>query len=228
MLRKPRIPTARLRRTIQQDIWALSFWALPRARSLPMGVAIGGRRIVMVATTIPTRGHTVARIMGATVIIIQRLTMILLPALTDGNRLLMGRTARQREGLVTTRTQGPMREAHPFPLLTAVEVQPRRITPTLGPMLKPDKVRARTRSGAAPTCREGTRALPWAITQPRMERWPGPRLLREEKPPLLARSGETLRPAKLPAAICMPGTMATFTRIPVTVGRSTTMEAGIP
>jgi len=34
------------------------------------------------------------------------------------------------------------------------------------------------------------------------------------------------RPAKLPAAICMPGTMAMFTRTPVTAGRSTTTEAG--
>jgi hypothetical protein len=32
---------------------------------------------------------------------------------------------------------------------------------------------------------------------------------------------------KLPAGTCMRGTMATFTRTPGTVGRSTTTEAGI-
>ena len=75
-----------------------------------MGVAIGGRHTVMVATTIPTRGHTVARITGATVIIIQRLTMILLRELTDGNRLLMGRTDRRRAVPVTILTPALMRE----------------------------------------------------------------------------------------------------------------------
>src|SRR6187397_2938179 len=93
---KPGTRMARLRRTTRQDIWAHSFSALPRERFLPMGVAIGGHRIVTAVTTIPTRGHTVARITGATVIIIQRLTMILPRELTDGNRLLMGPTDRRR------------------------------------------------------------------------------------------------------------------------------------
>ena len=192
-----------------------------------MGVAIGGHHIVMVATTIPIRGHTVARIMAATVIIIQRLTMILLRELTDGNRLLMGRTDRQQEGPVTILTPALMREVLRFRHLMAAEAQHRHITRTPAPMLRPDRVRARTLSGVAPTCREETRALPWAITQQRMERWRAPLIRREEKWLLPAQSGGTAQSVKLPAATCMPDTMATFTRTPVTGGRSTIMEAGI-
>ena len=191
-----------------------------------MGVAIGGRHIVMVATTIPTREHTVAPITGATVIIIQRLTMTLPRERTDGNRLLMAHTDRRRAVPVTILTPALMREALGFRPLMGAEAQHRHITRTPAPMLRPDRVRARTLSGVAPTCREETRALPWAITQPRMERWRAPLIRREEKWPLRARSGETVRLVKLPAAICMPGTMATFTRTRVTAGRNTIMEAG--
>jgi hypothetical protein len=191
-----------------------------------MGVAIGGHHIVMVATTIPTRGHTVARITGATVIIIQRLIMILLRELTDGNRLLMGRTDRQQEGLVTILTPALMREAHRCRHLTAAEVRHRHITRTPAPMLRPDKVRTRTLSGAARTCREETRALPWVITQLRMERWRAPLIRREEKWLLLARSGGTVRLVKLPAVICTLATMVMCTRIRVMAGRSTIMEVG--
>jgi hypothetical protein len=130
-----------------------------------MGVAIGGHHIVMVATTIPIRGHTVAPITGATVIIIQRLTMILLRELTDGNKLLMGRTDRRRAVPVTILTPALMREAPGFRLPMAVEVPRRHITRTPAPMLRRDRVRARTLSGEAPMSREETRALPWAITQ---------------------------------------------------------------
>jgi hypothetical protein len=227
MLPKPGIRTARLQRTTQQDIWAHSSWAPPRERFLPMGVAIGGRHTVTVATIIPTRGHTVARITAATVIIIQRLIMTLLRELTDGNRLLMGRTDRQQEGPVTTRTQGPTREVLQFRHLMGVEAQHRHITRTPAPMLRPDRVPARTPSGVVPTCREETRALPWAITQRRMERWRGPLVRREEKWPLPARSGGTVRLVKLPAVICTLGTMVMCTRIRVMAGRSTIMEAGI-
>jgi hypothetical protein len=169
MLRKPRIPTARLQRTTQQDIWAHSFWALPRERFLRMEVAIGGHRIVMVATTTPTRGHTVARIMAAMVIIIRRLTMTLLRELTDGNRLLMGRTDRRRAVPVTILTPALMREVLQFRHLMGVEAQHRHITRTPAPMLRPDRVPARTLSGVVPMCREETRALPWVITQRRTE-----------------------------------------------------------
>ena len=192
-----------------------------------MGVAIGGHHIVMVATTIPTRGHTVARITGATVIIIQRLTMILLRELTDGNRLLMGRTDRQREGLVTILTPALMREEPAFRLRMGVEAQDRHITRTPAPMVRRDKVRARTLSGAARTCHEETKALPWAITQRRMERWRAPLVRREEKWPLLARSGGIVRLVKLPAVICTLGTMVMCTRIRVMAGRNTIMETGI-
>jgi hypothetical protein len=191
-----------------------------------MGVAIGGHRIVTAVTTIPTRGHTVARITGATVIIIQRLTMILPRELTDGNRLLMGRTGRQQEGLVTILTPALMREARGFRHLMGVEAQHRHITRTREPMLRRGRVRARTLSGVVPTCREETRALPWAITRQGMERWRAPLVRREEKWPLLARSGGTVRLVKLPAVICTLGTMVMCTRIRVMAGRSTIMEAG--
>ena len=226
MLPKPGTRTARLQRTTQQDIWARSFSALPRERFLPMGVAIGGHHIVMVATTIPIRGHTVARIMGATVIIIQRLTMILLRELTDGNRLLMGRTDRQQEVPVTILTPALMSAAAGFRLRMGAEAQHRHITRTPARMLRPDRVRARTLSGVVPMCREETRALPWAITQRRMERWRVPLVRREEKWPLLARSGGTVRLVKLPAVICTLGTMVMCTRIRVMAGRNTIMEAG--
>ncbi|CEF49429.1 unnamed protein product [uncultured bacterium] len=191
-----------------------------------MGVAIGGRHIVTVVTTIPTRGHTVAHITGATVIIIQRLTMTLLRELTDGNRLLTARTDRQQEGPVTILTPALMREEAGFRLRMGAEAQPRHITRTPAPMLRPDRVRARTLNGVAPMCREETRALPWAITQQGMERWRAPLVRREEKWPLLARSGGTVRSVKLPAATCTPGTMVTCTRMRVMAGRSTIMVAG--
>ena len=109
---------------------------------LPMGVAIGGRHIVMVAITILTRGHTVAHITGVTAIIIQRLTMILLRELTDGNRLLMGRTDQRRVVPVTILTPALMREVPGFRLRMGVEAQHRRITRTRAPMLRRDRVRA--------------------------------------------------------------------------------------
>src|SRR4029453_9422826 len=226
MLPKPGTRTARLHRTIQGDIWAHSFWALPRERFLPMGVAIGGRHIVMVATTIPTRGHTVALITGATVIIIQRLTMILLRELTDGNKLLTGRTDRRRGVPVTILTPALMREALRSRRLMGAEAQHRHIIRTREPMLSPDRVRARTLSGVFPRGRKETRALPWAITQQGMERWRAPLIRREEKWPLLARNGGTLQQVKPPVAICMPDTMVTCIRIRVMAGRSTIMEAG--
>src|SRR4029450_1175103 len=110
MLPKPGTRTARLQRTIPLDIWARSSWMLLQEQFLPMEAAICGRHTVMVATTIPTRGHTVAPITGATVIIIQRLTMTLLREPTDGSRLHMARTDRQQEGPVTTLTRVLMPE----------------------------------------------------------------------------------------------------------------------
>src|SRR5436305_2859196 len=114
MSHKQRIPTAPLQRTTQRDIWAHSSWVPPRARFLPMGVAIGGSHTVTVATTIPTPRRTVALITGAMVIIIQPLTMILLRERTDGNRLLMGRTDQRRVVPVTILTRELMREVLQF------------------------------------------------------------------------------------------------------------------
>jgi hypothetical protein len=191
-----------------------------------MGVAIGGRHTVTVATTIPIRGHTVAPITVATVIIIQLLIMTLLRELTDGNRLLMGRTDRRRAVPVTILTPELMREVQAFRLRMGVEAQHRHITRIPEPMLRPDRVPARTLNGVAPMCREETRALPWAITQRRMERWRAPLVRREEKWPLPAQSGGTVLLVKLPAEICTLGTMVMSIRIRAMAGRSTIMEAG--
>ena len=217
---------ARLHPATQQDIWAHSSWVRPRERSLPTGAAIGGRHTVTVVTTAPTQQRIVARITEVMVITIQRLTMILLRALTGGNKRPTALTDRRREVPVTILTPALMREVLRFRHLMAAEAQHRHITRTPAPMLRPDRVRARTLSGAVPTCREETRALPWAITQQRMERWRAPLIRREEKWPLPARSGGTVRLVKQPAATCTPDTMATFTRTQVTAGRSTIMEAG--
>jgi hypothetical protein len=110
--------------------------------------------------------------------------------------------------------------------LMGAEAQRKRTIRTPALMLRPDRDRARTLSGVAPTSREETRALPWVTTRPRMERWRAPQIRKEEKWPLPARSGGTVRLVRQPAAICMPDTMATFTRIRAMVGRSTIMEAG--
>jgi hypothetical protein len=74
-----------------------------------------------VATTIPTRGHTAAPITGATVIIIQRLTMTPRREPMGGNRQLMVHTDRQQEGPVTILTPALMREEPGFRLRMGVE-----------------------------------------------------------------------------------------------------------
>src|SRR6476659_1518530 len=226
MLRKPRIQMARLHPAMQQDIWARSYWVRPQERSLPMGAAIGGRHTVTGVTTAPTRRRTVARTTEVMVIIIPRLTMTLLRALTGGNKQPTALMDRQRAAPVTILIPALMRGVLRFRHLMAAEAQHRHITRTPAPMLRPDRVPARTLNGVAPMSREETRALPWAITQRRMEQWRAPLIRREEKWPLPARSGGTVRLVKQPAATCTPGTMATFTRTQVTAGRSTIMEAG--
>src|SRR4029077_9774199 len=160
------------------------------------------------------------------VIITQRLTMILLRELTDGNRLLMGRTDRRRAAPVTILTPALMREVLQFRRLMGAEAQLKRTIRTPAPTLRRDRVRARMLSGEAPMSREETRVPPWAITRPLREQWQGPLICREEKWPHPARSGGTVQLVKLPVATCMPGTMATFTRTRVTAGKSTIMEAG--
>jgi hypothetical protein len=191
-----------------------------------MAVAIGGHHIVMVATTIPIRGHTVAPITEATVIIIQRLIMTPRRELTDGNRLLMGRTDRRRGVPVTILTPVLMPVVLQSRHLMGVEAQHRHIIRTPAPMLRRGKARVRTRNGAVPMCRAETRALPWVITQPRTEPWPEFQGQRAERPLGRVPSGETAQSARLQVAICTLDTMATFTRTPVMAGRSTIMEAG--
>ena len=108
-----------------------------------------------------------------------------------------------------------------FPHLTAAEVQHRHIIHTPAPMRRRDKVRVRTLNGAARMSREETRALPWAITRRPMEQWRVPRFAGRKSGRFQHEVGKHAQPVKLPAAICMPDTMAMFTRIRGTVGRST-------
>src|SRR4029450_11311224 len=226
MLPRPEILTAPLHPTTRQDIWARSSWALQRERFLPMEVAIGGHRTVVGVTTIPTPRRTVALTGGMVTILMLRLTMTPPRELTAGKERLTALTGRRLPALVTIPTRERTREAvrsqHPM----AAEVQRRPITRTLERTHRRDKVRIRMLNGAAPMYRGGTRAPRLVITLPPMERWQARQIRRAERWPLPARSGETAQSAKLPAAICMPGTTATFTRTPVTVGRSTIMEAG--
>ena len=193
-----------------------------------MGAAIGGRHTVTVAITIPTPRRTVALTTGVMVIIIQRLTMTLPREPMVGNRQPTALTDRQRAAPVTILILGLTLEVPESRHLMGAEAQRRRIIRTREPMLKPGKVRARTLSGEAPMSREETRVPPWAITRPPREQWQAPLIRREEKWPLPARSGGTVRLVKLPAVICTPGTMATFTKTQVTAGRRTIMEAGTP
>ena len=191
-----------------------------------MGVDIGGRHIVMVGITIPTRRHTVARITAVTVIIIQRLTMIPATGAYGWKQTAYGPYGSATRGAAYNPYTGTYARGASVSTPYGIEARHRHITRIPAPMLRPGKVRARMLSGVVPTCREETRALPWVITQQRMERWRAPLIRREEKWPLPARSGGTVRSVKLPAAICMPGTMAMCIRIRVMAGRSTIMEAG--
>jgi hypothetical protein len=158
-----------------------------------MGAAIGGRHTVMVAITIPTPRRTVALTTGGMVIIIQRLTMTLLREPMVGNRQPMALTGRQQEVPVTILILGLTLAVPVSRRLMGAEAQRKRTIRTLEPMLRRDRDRARTLSGEAPMSREETRALPWAITPPPMEQWQAPLIRREEKWPLLARSGETVQ-----------------------------------
>src|ERR1044071_2392455 len=195
MQRKPGIPTARLQRTIPQDIWAHTFWALPRERFLPMAVAIGGHHIVTGATTIPTLRRTVA-LTGAMVIILMQLrTMITIREPTAGKGRLTVLTDRRPPALVTILTRARTREAVRSQHRMAAAVQRRPITRTQEHMRRRDKVRVRMLSGVVPTCHEGTKALPWVIIRLLMEQWQAPRLRREEKRQPPARSGEIARVA---------------------------------
>ena len=158
-----------------------------------MGAAIGGRHTVMVAITIPTQRRTVALTTGGMVIIIQRLTMTLPREPMVGNRQPMALTDRQRAAPVTILILGLTLAVPVFRRLMGAEAQRKRTIRTRELMLRPDRDRARTLNGGAPMSREETRALPPVITRPPMEQWQAPRIRREEKWPLQARSGETVQ-----------------------------------
>src|SRR6266498_2923378 len=184
-----------------------------------MEADIGGRR-TLTGATILTPPHTAERT-G------EQLTTTRRREPMAGHRLPTVRTDRRREEPRTTRIPAPPREALRCRHLTAAEVRHRSITRTLEPMHRPDKVRVRQRSGAAPMCRTETRAPTRNITRQQTERLRRPKDRRVAKQWARVQHGETPRPRKLPAATCMPDTMAMLTRTPVTVGRSTIMEAGI-
>ena len=158
-----------------------------------MGAAIGGRLTVVVVTTIPTLPRTVALTMGGMVIITQRLTMTLPREPTVGNRQPMALTDRRRAAPVTIPILGLTLAVPVSRRLMGAEAQRRRIIRTPELMLRLGKVPIRMLSGEAPTSREETKVLPWAITRPPMAQWQAPRIRREEKWPLQARSGETVQ-----------------------------------
>src|SRR5205823_914640 len=150
MSRRPQIPMARLQPTTQRVIWADSSWAQPLGQSLRTGVDIGGRHTPMGGTTIRTpRPTAVVIITGVMVIIMQRLIITLQREPMAGNRLPTARTDRRRAEPLTILTPGLTPEARRCRHLTAAEVQHRPTTRTPERMLRPDKVRIRTRSGAA-------------------------------------------------------------------------------
>ena len=147
----------------------------------------------MVAITIPTLPRTVARITGGMVIITQRLTMTLPREHMVGNRQLMALTDRQRAAPVTILILGLTLAVPVSRRLMGAEAQRKRTIRTPELMRRPDKVPIRMLSGEVPTSREETRALPRAITLPPMEQLQAPRIRKEEKWPLQARSGETVQ-----------------------------------
>ena len=158
-----------------------------------MGAAIGGHHTVTGVTTTHTRRRTVALTTGVMGIIIKRLTMTLPRERMVGNRQPMALTDRQQEVPVTILIPGLTLAVPVSRRLMGAEAQHKRIIRTREPMLRPDRDRARTLSGVAPTSREETRVLPWAITRPPMEQWQALLIRKEEKWQLPARSGETVQ-----------------------------------
>src|SRR5438045_5002930 len=168
---KPPIRTAQLQLSTQRDVWADSFWALLQERSLRMGAATGGRRMLMEDTIILTQRPTAeVIIMGGMVIIMRHLTITPPQEPTAGNRLHMAPTDRRRPaGPLTILTPEPVREAHRYPRRMGAEVPHKPITRTPERMLRHAKVRTRMLNGKARMFREETRALLWAITLLQME-----------------------------------------------------------
>src|SRR5262249_4007964 len=146
---KPPIPTAPLPPTTQQATWGRSSWAQPLERSLLMGAAIGGRRTVVGASTIPTLRRTVALIGVTVTILMRRLTTTPPLALTAGKRVLTARTVRRLPGLVTILTPGRTLEAVRSRHLMEAGALHKRTTRTQARMRRPRKVLVRTPNWAA-------------------------------------------------------------------------------
>jgi hypothetical protein len=163
----------------------------------------------------------------ATVITTARFIMTTTREPMVGMGALTVRTDLRVGGLVTILTRERTHEAVLSRLLMALEVQHKRIILTPAPMRRRDKVRVPQLNGVARTCREETRALPWAITRPLTERWREVQPQKVVKPRAQARLGEIPLLVRQLAEICMPHMTATFTKIPGTVGRSTTTGVGI-
>src|SRR5204863_9402 len=131
-------------------------------------------------------------------------------------RLPTARMDRPPAQLAIIQTLALLLEVLPSRLLTAAEV-PRKLTiPIPVRMLKPGKDRVLRHSGEVLMCRVETRAQQRDITQPPTGPLPAFQVPRAERRLLQARLGGTARPRRLQTAICMPGMMAMFTRIPAT------------
>src|ERR1700756_2639218 len=118
---KPPIPTAPSPPTTREAIWGQSSWVRLRGRSLPMGVAIGGRHIVAEVSTTPTRRRTAALTGDMVIILMRRLTMITTLERTAGMGALTARTARRPPEPVIIHTLGRTLEEHQSRRLTAAE-----------------------------------------------------------------------------------------------------------
>src|SRR4030095_10253619 len=126
--------------TTQPAIWGRSSWVPRLERSLPMEVAIGGRRTVVGATTIPTPRRTVALTGAMVIILMRRLTMITTPEPTAGKGRLTVLRDRRLPGLVTIPTRARTREAVRSQHRMAAEAQRRPITRTQEHTRRRDKV----------------------------------------------------------------------------------------
>ena len=109
---------------------------------------------------------------------------------------------------------------------TEVEVWARHIIPTPGPMRLPGRVRVHMDLGVNPSYPMVTDPPTPSITRMRTALSQRPKAHKEELPPPLPPSMGTAPWLRPPAVTCTPATMATFTRIPVTVGVRTIMETG--
>ena len=166
------------------------------------------------ATIVHTPRRTVAHIMGVMVIIIQRLTMTLPREPMAGNRRFTALTDRQPAAPATILIPDLRRGASVSTPGSRSAAQAHNYTGTY----------AQTRQGSSPNARgspasrEGTSAT---MGQPSTANGTVAGAADSQGGKVAASSTKwgTVRLVRQPAAICMPDTMATFTRIRAMVGR---------